>query len=108
MPKRGRGRKTAYVNNAIQMGLTQSSDGNKGLRTILVSANVPAPSTKGMQKSYNTVGQEIECTNMRDMAEQIKIFMEFNSMIGNKTNIIDIQCDSTYNNEIYSGVDYNS
>lgn len=41
---------------------------------------------------------------MRDMAEHRKDVKEFNSMIGNKTAIIDIQCDSTYNNAVYSGV----
>lgn len=55
MQRRGSGRKTACVNNAIQIGLSQTSIGNEGLRTILLSVNVPAPSTKGMQKSSNTV-----------------------------------------------------
>ena len=104
MPRRGSGRKPACVNNVIQIGHSQTSIGNEGLRTIRLSANIPAPSTKGMQKSSNTVCQNIECTNMRDMAEHRKDVKEFNSMIGNKTDIIDIQCDSTYNNAIYSGV----
>lgn len=104
MPRRGSGRKPACVNNVIQIGHSQTSIGNEGLRTICLSANIPAPSTKGMQKSSNTVCQNIECTNMRDIAEHRKDVKEFNSMIGNKTDIIDIQCDSTYNNAIYSGV----
>ncbi|KAK3595363.1 hypothetical protein CHS0354_008786 [Potamilus streckersoni] len=38
------------------------------------------------------------------MADYRKVVKEFNCMIGNKTNIIDIQCDSSYNNAINSGV----
>ncbi|KAK3589849.1 hypothetical protein CHS0354_015868 [Potamilus streckersoni] len=104
MLKRGCGRKIACVNNAIQIGLLQTSVANEGLRTILLSANVPDPSTKRVKKSYNTVRKEIECTNIRDMAEHRKIVKEFNSKIGNKTYKIDIQCGSCYNNAIYSGV----
>ncbi|KAL3861424.1 hypothetical protein ACJMK2_007458 [Sinanodonta woodiana] len=49
------GRKAADINRGLQVGLTQVSIANAGLRKLLLSASIPAPSTKGMQKVSNKV-----------------------------------------------------
>jgi hypothetical protein len=53
------GRKAANINRGLQVGLTQVSMGNAGLRKLLLSASIPAPSTKGMQKVSNKICKEI-------------------------------------------------
>ena len=53
------GCKAANINRGLQVQLTQVSMGNAGLRKLLLSASIPAPSTKGMQKVSNKVCKEI-------------------------------------------------
>ena len=47
------GRKAATVNYGIQVGLSQTSLGNNGLRKTLVSAKTPPPSRKSLQNTSN-------------------------------------------------------
>ena len=47
------GRKAATVNYGIQVGLSQTSLGNNGLRKTLVSAKTPPPARKSLQNTSN-------------------------------------------------------
>lgn len=47
-----KGPEAAAINFGFQVGISQVSIGTAGLRKIYLSGNVPAHSTKGMQKSF--------------------------------------------------------
>ncbi|OWF41167.1 hypothetical protein KP79_PYT02219 [Mizuhopecten yessoensis] len=68
-----------------------------------MSANIPAPSKKGMQKSINKVGDQIEELNKIDMDELRKRIKEINTHRGNPPNKVDLMGDAIYKNPIYSG-----
>ena len=55
-------RKAAKSNLGLQIGLMQTPVGNSALRRVLLSANIPAPSTKGLQKTSRYVTNSIEKT----------------------------------------------
>lgn len=98
------GRKAADINRGLQVGLTQVSMGNAGLRKLLLSASIPAPSTKGMQKVSNKVCKEIIQENILDMRCRRQKLREINIARGNPPDIIDVKGDGSYNNPLYSGV----
>ena len=62
------GWKTAKTNISTQIGLMQTPIGN----TALLSANIPAPSNKGVQKSSKFVSKSVEEQNKRDMQKRRK------------------------------------
>ena len=64
------GRKAATVNNGIQVGLSQTSLGNNGLRKSLASANTPTPSRKSLQKTSYIVMAMVEKLNEADMSRR--------------------------------------
>ncbi|KAL3880624.1 hypothetical protein ACJMK2_032848 [Sinanodonta woodiana] len=98
------GRKAADINRGLQVGLTQVSMGNAGLRKLLLSASIPAPSTKGMQKVSNKVCKEIIQENILDMRCRRQKLREINIARGNPPDSIDVKGDGSYNNPLYSGV----
>lgn len=100
--KGGWGRKTACVKNAIQIGLLQTYIGNEGLKTIILSENVPPCSLnkRNAEKFQYCLPKNVMYQYEKHAEHRIGV-KEFNSRIRNKTGIIDIQCDSTYNNSIY-------
>ncbi|XP_033746965.1 uncharacterized protein LOC117332191 [Pecten maximus] len=98
-----KGRDTVQMNCAVQVGLTQTRIGNSAMRLTLMSANIPAPSERGMQKSANKVCDQIEELNKTDMGGLRKRIREINIHLGNPPNKVDLMVDATYNNPIYSG-----
>lgn len=98
-----KGRDTVQMNSAVQVGLTQTRIGNAAMRLTLMSANIPAPSERGMQKSSNKVCDQIEELNKADMSELRKRIKDINTHRGNPPNKVDVMVDATYNNPIYSG-----
>ena len=64
-------RKAATVKYGIQVGLSQTSLGNNGLRKILVSANTLPPSRKSLQKTTNIVMARVEKLNEADMSRSV-------------------------------------
>lgn len=99
-----RGPKTAAINHGMQVGLSQVPIGGAGLRKILLSGNIPAPSTKGMQLSANIVNEQLISANQKDMANIRNELKLINDMRGHAQNQIDIESDGCYNNPLYSGV----
>ena len=51
------GQKTAKTNISTQIGLMQTLIGNTALRKVLLSANIPASSSKGLQKTSKFVSK---------------------------------------------------
>ncbi|VDI51774.1 Hypothetical predicted protein [Mytilus galloprovincialis] len=88
----------------MQVGLSQVSMGLLGLRKILLSGNIPAPSTKGMQNSANKVNEKIEIQNVADMADIRTELKTINKMRGHPESHIDVEGDGCYNNPLYSGI----
>lgn len=99
-----KGPKPAAINYGMQVGLSQVSMGSSGLRKILLSGNIPAPSTKGMQNSANKVNEKIEIQNVADMADIRTELKTINKMRGHPESHIDVEGDGCYNNPLYSGI----
>ena len=99
------GRKTAKTNISTQIGLMQTPIGNTALRKVLLSANIPAPSSKGLQKSSKFVRKSVEEQNKRDIQKRRKNLFAAN-IYRNEGNItaVDVEGDGIYNNKLYSGV----
>ncbi|XP_069109848.1 uncharacterized protein [Argopecten irradians] len=98
-----KGRDTVKMNSAVQVGLTQSRIGNAAMRLTLMSANIPPPSERGMQKSANKVCDKIEEINKTDMSELRKRVQKINTLRRNQPNKVNLMVDATYNNPLYSG-----
>ena len=76
------GRKAAKSNLGLQIGLMQTPVGNSALRRVLLSANIPAPSTKGLQKTSRYVSNSIEQQNQSNMKQRRKTsYLSINSEI---------------------------
>ncbi|CAG2250584.1 unnamed protein product [Mytilus edulis] len=88
-----KGPKPAAINYGMQVGLSQVSMGSSGLRKILLSGNIPAPSTKGMQNSANKVNEKIEIQNVADMADIRTELKTINKMRGHPESHIDVEGD---------------
>ena len=99
-----RGRKSATINKGFQVGLSQVPIGNASLRTLMLAANIPAPSEKGMQIDSNIVGDKIISVNKSDMIRRSKRLQNINEARGHTTNVVDIEADGTYNNPAYGGI----
>jgi hypothetical protein len=77
---------------------------NTGLRKILLSAHVPAPSIKGLQYSATKVGKIITKENTEDMHRIREELKTINELRGTSRNIINTEGDCCYNSPLYSGV----
>ena len=99
-----RGRRQANINTAIQVGLSQAPIGNAAVRRLLLAANIPAPSEKGMQDASNKVAEHIVKENVSDMTRRSARIITINEARGEPSNIIDVQGDATYNNSPYGNV----
>lgn len=99
------GRKAAKTNLGVQIGLMQTPVGNSALRRVLLSANIPAPSTKGLQKSSRRVSNSIEQQNQKDMKQRRKNLLSVHKFRNSANpNAVDVEGDGIYNNKLYSGV----
>ena len=98
-----RGRDTVAMNEAVQIGLTQSRISNASLRLTMMSANIKPPSEKGMQTSANKVCDQVELLNKMDMKKLRTRVKNINRFRGNPPEKVDLMMDGTYNNQLYSG-----
>ena len=78
------GRKAATVNYGIQVGLSQTSLGNNGLKKILASANTSPPSRKSLQKTSNIVMARVGKLNEADMSRRGCQLVDINRLRGSK------------------------
>lgn len=99
-----RGRRAAMINHGVHVGLSQVSLGPTGLKTILHSCNIPAPTNCGMQKAANKVLPKLQEENIRDMHSLLGETKKKLAEQGLPDNIMAFQIDGTYNNAIYSGI----
>lgn len=100
-----RGRKAAKVNVGLAVGLSKTPIAAAGYRRLCLSTNLPPPSAKGIQKICNKVLPEVEKISKEDMKqrrEQLKCLQ--NTSGKTNPNVIDVQSDGLYNNNLYSGV----
>ena len=104
MPSNSRGRKAASINHGMQVGLSQVSMGNAGLRKVLLSGNIPAPSSSGMQYTANKISEKLIKANKSDMEQIRGELSSINKIRGHPKKEIDIESDGCYNNPIYSGI----
>lgn len=100
-----RGRKAASINYGLQVGLSNNSIGNAGIKNILQSINVPPPCLSGMQKNANKVGYMLQDLNQADMNNIRQTLQEVSRQRGQSINTpINIEADTRYNNRLNSGV----
>lgn len=104
IPSSGRGRRAAVPNRSLQVGLSHSSMTISGLRTVLLSMNVPAPSYSGMQVSANKVLQTLIEVNKKDMFNRQVKLKSLNKEKGlPEPAMIRVEADGRYNNPLRSG-----
>lgn len=98
------GRRRATINKSLHYGLSQTPIGPTSFRRVLASSQLPPPSRSGLQKTANTVCQEIKNTNTSDMYIRRQQLKRINVLRGHPENVINIEADGAYNNKLYSGV----
>lgn len=101
---KGRGRRSATANVGLNIALTQTPIGFASVRKIFIGANIPPPSTKGLQTCANKVCKLVKSENIMDMKSRRQQLKKINSWSNRPKNEINIQCDGMYNNNWYSGV----
>ena len=100
-----KGRKPAKVNVGLAIGLSKTPIAAAGYRRLCLSTNLPPPSARGLQNTANKVLPEIERISKADMKnrrENLKVKQQQSGK--SNSNVIDVQCDGLYNNNLYSGV----
>lgn len=98
-----RGRKAAVPNIGLQVGLTHTGIGNTGLRTLLQSASIPAPSFTAMQRASYSVNKQIIHENENDMKNRRQKIKEVNEIKGLPSNApIRVEGDGRFNNPLYA------
>lgn len=99
-----RGVKPASVTRGISIALTQTPIASSGVRKICHGGNIPAPSVACLQRTANLVNEVICKENKRDMKRIREELKEINKYRGLPQNVINVQADGMYNNNLYSGV----
>ena len=99
-----RGRKPARVNVGLAIGLSKTPIAAAGFRRLCLSTNLPPPSAHGIQDMSNKVLPEIEKISKSDMRKRREKLKEVQRQKGCSENVIDVQSDGLYNNNLYSGV----
>lgn len=99
------GQKDAAPNNrALQVGLSHTGISNTGMRTILMTIGIPAPSASGMQKQCNKISDKILELNQKDMKNIRTDLMDLNEMRGlPRCAPLTVQGDGRFNNSLASG-----
>ena len=97
-----RGPKSSTCNVGLQIGLSKTPIGNNTLRSILLAADIPAPSTSGLQKAANRVNSQIIKENKVDMQQRRKTISEVNIARGLPANSLSISGDGAFNNPLSS------
>lgn len=99
------GRKTAKVNVGLAVGLSKTPIAAAGFIRICLSTNLPAPSARGIQNTCNKVLPKIEEINKKDMNMRREKLKQIQTRDGKRNpNVINVQSDGMYNNNLYSGV----
>ena len=62
----------------MQIGHMQKPAGNSALRQLILSANRPAPYTKGLQNSCKLVSARVKEINEKDLQEKRKTLIDVN------------------------------
>jgi hypothetical protein len=96
------GRKSSTCNVGLQIGLSKTPIGNNTLRSILLAADIPAPSTSGLQKAANRVNAQLIKENKADMQQRRQTIIEVNTARGLPANSLSISGDGAFNNPLSS------
>ena len=82
----------------MQIGLMQTPVGNSALCQLMLSANIPALSTKCLQNSCKLVSVRVQQINEKDMQEIKKTLIDINKYRNQTSpNAIDIEGDGIFN-----------
>jgi hypothetical protein len=76
--------------------------GNNTLRSILLAADIPAPSASGLQKAANKVNLQLIKENKADMEEHRQQISNVNTLRGLPANGVSISSDGAFNNLLSS------
>ncbi len=96
----GRGRRALAINRSVMVGLNHSGIGYDGLKNILLTMNIPAPSISCMQRNANIVGESLVKLNEDDMRSTREHIHHLATSVGK--NAIAIEGDCRYNNSLRS------
>lgn len=99
-----KGRKASTANVGLQLGLSKLPIGSESFRLLCLSADIPPPSSSGLQKAANRVSTRIKEENILDMKtrrEEIKLVNKYRGCDENK---FSVSTDGAYNNPLHSGV----
>lgn len=97
------GRKAAKPNVGVQVGLARQGISASGFADILSSANIPPPSTSGLQRAANKVNPVLIEENQLDMSSIRRELKRRNLLLGKRhDDPINVEADGTYNNRIGS------
>ena len=101
IPRRGRGRRTATPNMALQVGLQNTGIATAGARRLLTAMDTTVPSVNGLQKLSNKCGEIITAENERDMCNKRTITKDIHGLQGHDRNSpIAVETDRQYNNPL--------
>lgn len=100
----GKGRRSATANVGFNIALTQTPAAATSVIKMLLGGNVAAPSRSSMQKCATKVCKIIKKANIADMKDRRQQLKKLNKWQNQPENVIAVQCDGMYNNNLYSGV----
>ncbi len=99
------GRRAAKANIGVQVALARQGISASGFTDVLSAANIPPPSTSGLQKAANKITPLLEEENKTDMSTIRRSLRQRNLLLGQQPNHpIDVEADGTYNNRCGSAV----
>ncbi len=93
----------ADINRSVQVGLAETMISNTALRTILLAADIPAPSTRSMQSAANSVGEKLIKLGQECMEDERQHLKQLNIACGLPAESpIMAEGDCRYNNALRS------
>ncbi len=99
------GRRAAKPNIGVQVALARQGISASGFVDILSAANIPPPSTSGLQKAANKITPLLEEENKSNMSAIRRSLRQRNLLLGQRPDDpIDVEADGTYNNRCGSAV----
>ncbi len=102
--RRRRGRKAASLNTSVQIGLSKTPIGGESLRLLCMSADLPPPSSSGLQRAANRVADQIGEENVKDMKMRRGEIRSINKYRGVSEKSLSLSSDGMYNNRLSSGL----
>ena len=100
----GKGRRSSTTNTGLQVGLSKTPIGGDSFRLLCMSADIPPPSSSGLQKAANKVCSLVEDENLEDMKKRRNELKFINRCRGKISDSVSMSTDGMYNNPLSTGV----